>query len=81
MHWLKILGSVVYSLPKEKGNGYKLKIRTFFNTMNIQGSNLALANLLNASSFLKKQVEITFTCYFLASEYKSFSHQLIAKFA
>ena len=29
-----------------------------------QGSNLALANLLNASSFPKKQVEITTTCYF-----------------
>ena len=25
----------MYRLPKEKGNGYKLKICTFFNTMNI----------------------------------------------
>ena len=31
----------------------------------IQGSNLALANLLNAVVFPKKQVEITITCYFL----------------
>ena len=30
----------------------------------IQGSNLALANLINASSFPKKQLEITITCYF-----------------
>ena len=31
----------------------------------VQGSNLALANLLNASSFFfQKQVEIAITCYF-----------------
>ena len=29
-----------------------------------QGSDLGLANLLNASSFPKKQVEITTTCYY-----------------
>ena len=30
----------------------------------LQGSNLAPANMLNANSFYKKQVEITVTCLF-----------------
>ena len=31
----------------------------------IQGSNLALANLVNASGWLKKQIEFPITCLFL----------------
>ena len=43
-----------------------------------QGSNLALASLQNASSFSPKKLKLP-SLAILASEYKSFSHQLISK--
>ena len=45
----------------------------------VQGSNLALANLLNSSNFSQKASWNYCHLLFLASEYKSFSHHSISK--
>ena len=48
---------------------------TLLNGMSLQGSNLALANLLNASSFLQKASRNCHHLLLLASENKSFLYQ------
>ena len=54
-------------------------IETVLLSTHNQGSNLALANLLNASVFFKKASWNYHHLLFLASKYKSFSHQPISK--